>query len=80
MTIRSRLILLANDHKVIQKGVVWYLARKDRKAGEAEFDKVVGSGLGTLRRRDGSVVAAPVSRPNHATASPTIAIPLDRSE
>jgi hypothetical protein len=60
MTLRERLIVWADNKPWMGRLYVAGATRRDKKLAATEFDKVIGSGLGTLRRKDGSVITGPV--------------------
>lgn len=63
MTRRQKALVWANDHPLIKRMVVWYLARKDRKACEEEFDKIKGVEGYVDRVRATGIEVSPAARP-----------------
>lgn len=60
LRLRERAIIWGSDKPWINKYFVERATRNDIRLAEEEFNKVEGSGLGPLRRKDGSVLAKPV--------------------
>lgn len=78
MTWRERIIVWLYKGPIRKNFYAWIASRQDRKFAKQEFDKVNGSGLGTLRRNDGSVIASPCALKSNPLT--TIVIPVNRNE
>jgi hypothetical protein len=80
LTARQKFIIWMEDHKRLRNLWVRWMARRDRKLANAEFDKVVGNS--PVRRLDGSVasVVTPRALAFDQTHTPPrhIEVPLDR--
>lgn len=63
LKLRDRFIIWGSDKPWINKFFVKRAIRNDQKLAAEEFDKVDGNGLGTIRRKDGSIVAKPLRAP-----------------
>lgn len=82
LTLRQRFVIWVDARRWIRSLFLKRAIRNDERLAAEEFDKVEGSGLGTLRRKDGSILATPkgfrgVSRTEYMRAWEP---PLDRGD
>jgi hypothetical protein len=61
MRFRDRVKVWLNYRRWIPSLYLRQAVANDKRLMEEEFDKVEGSGLGTLRRKDGSVLVRPLT-------------------